>query len=135
MRTCRARVAHAINTSITQHLTALGHHADCPPLHWTVDLDQPGTVTGYAADYDEHQTGDVLTAWSHLLGLTWQNTTAPGTWRFAGQLGVLLIDVWGVTDRATFDNHTQPTVPTTRATKRSTRAANTNAQMTTPPSR
>lgn len=102
MCTCHARVAHAINTAMTDQLTALGNDARCTPLSWSVQVDRPGTVTGQAADYDEHQTGDVLTAWSHLLGLAWQSTTAPGTWRFAGRVGVLLVDIWGVTDRATF---------------------------------
>lgn len=100
---CHTRVAQSINTTITGHLATLGQQNDCPSLHWSVDLNRPGTVTGHAADYDEHETGDVLTAWSHLLGLTWQNSTAPGTWRFAGQVGVLLVDIWGVTDRATFN--------------------------------
>ena len=99
-----AALNQALNAAATEQLNALAG-SGCPRLVWTVDPAARCTIrlSGQAgADHSPTEVPDVLTAWAHRLGLQPDPDAVEGTTGYRGYLGSFEIEVWGVTDTATF---------------------------------
>jgi hypothetical protein len=86
--------------------------ADLPPLTWT--LTPSWALWGHAgADCAEDQVAGVLARWAQALGLT-QAELGPnmaGSVTYEGTVEGRPVQIWGVTDRDTWEQPTTPPPP------------------------
>lgn len=107
MSRIHSRITEAIRAGmaagITAQLNQLGQAAGCGPLTWSIRLED-GRVSGQAgAEYSDDETAEVLGEWADLLGLTAVTALDAGVDMYRGLVDGMDIEVWGVTDRDTFE--------------------------------